>query len=183
MKKLLVILAIVVVCVSLGATGAAAQGPAGAGAGAATTSSAKPDSSRKHSLNPVKWIKRDSKPASNRADADAERDKKLAAKLQAQGLLPANTELKDACATFKKLDNCVAALHASHNLGISWNCLKWDVTGIQTGADMSACKGPESDKAWSLEKSIHALKPDADAKAEAKNAEKQAEADLKESGS
>ena len=183
MKKLAVIAAIVLLCASLGASRAAAQGPAGAGAGAPTTASAKSESSHKHSLNPVKWIKKDSKPASDQADVDAERNKKLGAKLQAQGVLPANTELKDACATFKELSNCVAGLHASHNLDIGWNCLKWDLTGVPTGADMSVCKGPESDKAWSLEKAIHAVKPDADAKAEAKGAEKQAQADLKEVGS
>jgi hypothetical protein len=39
------------------------------------------------------------------------------------------------------------------------------------------------DKAQNLTKSLHMLKPDADAKGQAKNAEKQAKDDLKDLGS
>jgi hypothetical protein len=80
------------------------------------------------------------------------------------------------------LDDCVAALHVSKNIGLDFNCLKSNLTGVQTGADMSSCKGPAGDKAISLTKAIHAMKPDADAKNEAKNAEKQAKDDLKAAG-
>jgi hypothetical protein len=44
---------------------------------------------------------------------------------------------------------------------------------------MSSCQGSAGDKAMSLSKAIHAMKPDADAKTEAKNAEKQAKDDLR----
>jgi hypothetical protein len=46
---------------------------------------------------------------------------------------------------------------------------------------MSSCKGSAGDKSMTLSKAIHAMKPDADAKGEAKNAEKQAKDDLKAS--
>jgi hypothetical protein len=60
--------------------------------------------------------------------------------------------------------------------------MKSNLTGVQTSADMSSCKGSAGDKAMSLSKAIHAMKPDADAKAETKTAEKQAKDDLKSSG-
>jgi hypothetical protein len=182
MKKSFVFAAVVALGVSLGASRAAAQGPQGAGASGGSSSSKSDNSQKKsRSLNPIKWIKKDSK--ADRAEVSAERDKKLGAKLHLQGLLPDGVELKDACVNFRELGQCVAALHASQNTGIRFDCLKWDLTGIQTSADMSACKGPESDKRMSLAKAIELNKPDADGKAEAKNAEKQAQADLKDAGS
>ncbi len=178
MKKLFLVVAVAMVSISFGAGRAAAQGPQGAGAGSASASS----SSGGHSLNPIKWVKKDPKPASDQLDAKADQDKKLTANLQAQGVLPANTDAKSACENFKALDECVAALHVSKNLGVDFNCLKSNLTGVQTSADMSSCKGPAGDKAISLSKAIHAMKPDADAKAETKTAEKQAKDDLKASG-
>jgi hypothetical protein len=174
MKKLVLVVAVAMMGVSLGAGRAAAQGPQGAGAGSASSSS-----SGTHSLNPIKWVKKEPKSASDQLDAKDEQDKKLTANLQAQGVLPANTDAKSACENFKALDECVAALHASKNVGVDFNCLKSNLTGVQTSADMSSCKGSAGDKAMSLSKAIHAMKPDADAKGEAKNAEKQAKDDLK----
>lgn len=178
MKKLFLVVTMAMISVSFGASKAAAQGPQGAGAGSASSSS----SSTGHSLNPIKWVKKDPKPASDQLDAKTEQNKKLTASLQAQGVLAANTDAKSACETFKALEECVAALHASKNLGVDFNCLKSNLTGVQTGADMSSCKGSAGDKSMSLSKAIHAMKPDADAKTESKNAEKQAKDDLKASG-
>lgn len=178
MKKLVLVLAVATMSVSFGAAKAAAQGPQGAGAGSASSSS----SGSSHSLNPIKWVKKDPKPASDQLDAKADQDRKLTANLQAQGVLPANTDAKDACENFKALDECVAALHASKNLGVDFGCLKSNLTGVQTSADMSSCKGSAGDKAMSLSKAIHAMKPDADAKAASKTAEKQAKDDLKAAG-
>jgi hypothetical protein len=175
MKKLVLVVAAAMISVSLGAGRAAAQGPQGAGAGSASSSS----SGGTHSLNPIKWVKKDPKSASDQLDAKDEQDKKLTANLQAQGVLPANTDAKSACENFKALDECVAALHASKNVGVDFNCLKSNLTGVQTSADMSSCKGSAGDKSMSLSKAIHAMKPDADAKAAAKTAEKQAKDDLK----
>src|SRR3981189_3397895 len=82
------------------------------------------------SYNPIKWIKKGPSPtASEQLAANKEEDKKLS--LQLQALLPPRTSLKDACAGFKNLNECVAALHVSHNLKIKFNCLKWDMTGAK----------------------------------------------------
>ena len=178
MKKLVAVVAVSILSVSFGAGIAAAQGPQGSGAGAASSGS----SITPHSLNPIKWVKKEPKSANDRLVAKGEEDKKLTASLQAQGVLPANTDTKSACENFKALDECVAALHATKNLGLDFNCLKSNLTGVQTSADMSSCKGSAGDKAMSLSKAIHAMKPDADAKAETKTAEKQAKDDLKSSG-
>ncbi len=178
MKTTILVVAVAAMSFSFGAGRAAAQGPQGAGAGSASSSS----SGSSHSLNPIKWVKKDPKSASDQLDAKDEQDKKLTANLQAQGVLPANADAKVACENFKGLNDCVAALHASKNLGVDFNCMKSNLTGVQTGADMSSCKGSAGDKSMSLSKAIHAMKPDADAKAEAKNAEKQAKDDLKAAG-
>jgi hypothetical protein len=179
MQKSLLVLALVAMSVSAGTGRAAAQGPAGVGAATAAQSS----SHTPHSYNPIKWVKKDPKTGSDWHDANSETDKKLTARLQASGVLAANTNIADACNTFKVLSDCLAALHASHSLGLDFNCVKSDMTGVQTGADMSACKEPKGDKGVSLSKTIQLLKPGADAKAEAKNAEKQASEDLKQAGS
>jgi len=177
MKKLVTVVALAMLSASLGASRASAQGPQGAGAGSASASS----SVGGHSLNPIKWVKKEPKSASDQLDSKDEQDKKLTANLHAQGVLAANTDAKNACENFRALDECVAALHASKNEGLDFNCLKSNLTGVQTSADMSSCKGPAGDKSISLSKAIHAMKPDADAKGAAKTAEKQAKDDLKDS--
>jgi hypothetical protein len=175
MKRLILVAAVAMFSVSYGAGRAAAQGPAGAGAGSASSSSS--NGSIADKLNPVKWVKKDS--ASNQLDAKADQDQKLTANLQGQGVLPSNIDAKVACDNFKALEDCVAALHASKNLGLDYNCLKSNMTGVQASADMSSCKETGGDKGISLVKAIHLMKPDADAKGEAKNAEKQAKDDVK----
>jgi hypothetical protein len=165
--------------IALGAERGAAQGPAGAGASAAAQES----SHSPHSLNPIKWVKKDSK---NNPDANGSRsdvEKKLTPKLQAGGVLPADTNTTDACASFTALNDCLAALHASHNLGLNFVCLRASVTGVHSNADISGCKVADGEKALSLNKAIHALNPSADAKGATKNAEHQAKDDLKDLGS
>jgi hypothetical protein len=133
------------------------------------------------SLNPVHWMKK-SPTASEQLSADKDAGKKLESLLQA--ILPPKTKLDDACASFKQLETCVAALHISHNLKIKFNCVKWDVTGTQpTGGNVATCTAPENGKALSLVKAIQTLKPEADAKAEAKNAERRAREDIKDANS
>jgi hypothetical protein len=182
MKKLCLVVAIVAISISFGAVQATAQGPQGVGASVAAGSAPSDSSHATHSMNPIKWVKKSPKTANNNLDAGSDQDKKLTAKFQEQGLLPANTDLKSACQNFKSLDECVAALHVSHNLGLDFNCLKSNVTGVQTSADMSGCKGTPGTKIMSLNSAIRAMKPEANAKAEAKNAEKQAIEDLKQAG-
>ncbi len=125
------------------------------------------------SYNPMKWIKKPT--ASQELAANSVEEKALT--LQLQALLPARTTLKDACTLFKTLDDCVASLHASGNLQIKFNCLKWDMTAVRPNGDIKSCQAPP--KALSLEKAILALKPDVNARGEARNAEKNAHEDIK----
>jgi hypothetical protein len=133
------------------------------------------------SYNPIHWLKK-GPTASEQLAANNEQSKKLASELQA--ILPAKTRLEDACSSFRQLSECVAALHISHNLKIKFNCLKWDVTGVQPAkGNVSSCSAPEGGKALSLSKAIQTLKPDADSKAEAKSAERRAQEDIKDASS
>ncbi len=178
MKKPWLLVALAVVILSIGAGRAAAQGPAGVG----STAAAQPTVHAPHSYNPIKWVKKDSKPSSDWHDANSPLDKNLAAKLQGAGVLAANTNVADACASYRVLGDCLAGLHASHSLALDFNCVKTGMTGVQTTADLSACKMPKGDKGASLSRTIELLKPGADAKNESKNAEKQASEDLKDAG-
>jgi len=133
------------------------------------------------SYNPIHWIKK-GPTASEQLAANSDESKKLGTLLQA--ILPPRTKLEDACTSFKQLNTCVAALHVSHNLKIKFNCLKWDVTGVQPASgNVSSCTAPEGGKPLALAKAIQTLKPQADAKAEAKNAERRAQEDIKDASS
>ena len=164
---------------SFGAVQVNAQGPAGVGATQAAASSSS-GSCSSHSLNPIKWIKKDK--SSSSATPSTDKNQRLTALLQQNGVLPKDGDVSSTCSIFKNLGDCVAALHASHNVGLDFNCVRADVTGVQTSSDLSGCKGTVGDKAVSLQEALKRLKPEADAKAEAKNAEKQAKDDLKEVG-
>ena len=164
---------------SLFATQVNAQGPAGAGATQAVASSSS-DAKSSHSLNPIKWIKKDKAPSNSSSPGD--QNQRLTARLQQNGVLPAGVDVSTSCSTFKHLSDCVAALHASRNAGIDFNCIRADVTGVHTSANVSGCKGPVGDKPVSLHVALKRLKPEIDAKSEAKSAEKQAQDDLKEVG-
>jgi hypothetical protein len=185
MRNKWVVVIVGAIGVSIGAAGAAAQGPMGVGGGSvgggAPAAAPKTESSHpSHSYNPLNWVKKGPKSATEELDAKGEQDFQLTSRLRTLGVLPAKADLKDVCSAFKELGECVAALHASHNLGVNYSCLKWDVTGAKPSADASSCTAPASGKAMSLGNAIHALKPGANAKAETKNAEKQAHDDLKE---
>jgi len=155
----------------------AAQGPAGAGAGAAAGGGT---SSR--SYNPIKWIgKKDAKPT-DAPFANDEVEKRLEAKLRAMQVLSETATLKESCVNFVQRVDCLAALHASHNVGLNFECLKSNVTGVRVGTDTSSCRMPAGDKPLSLAKTIKLLKPDANAKGEAKDAETVAKQELAEAG-
>ncbi len=85
----------------------------------------------------------------------------LSSKLQS--LLPAGTNLTDAASGFKNLGQFVAAVHVSHNLNIPFSDLK---SKMMAGD--------------SLGKAIEALDANANAKQEAKKANKQSKEDLNE---
>jgi hypothetical protein len=189
MKRSFLVVAVLMLSVSLfltvGAERAGAQGPAGAGAStAAKGNSSSSDSHSSHSFNPIKWVKKDkgskSSPDSNDSRSDIE--KKLTPKLQAQRILPLNSNATDACAHFTALNECLATLHASYALGLEFNCLRAKVTGVLTNVDLSMCKGSVGDKPQSLSKAIHEMNPDTDAKRVAKDAEQHAKDDLKDLG-
>jgi hypothetical protein len=81
-------------------------------------------------------------------------------------LLPAGTNLADASKGFKNLGQFVAAVHVSHNLDIPFADLKSKVTSGE-----------------SLGHAIRDLKPDVNAKGEAKKADKQAKQTLQDTNS
>jgi hypothetical protein len=93
-----------------------------------------------------------------------ERNPQLAARLQS--LLPAGMTLDQAAAGFGNQGHFIAALHVSHNLNIPFADLKADMTGANHD---------------SLGHAIHALKPAADATAEVKKADREADRDIKDS--
>lgn len=111
-------------------------------------------------------------------------------------ILTRNTQLADkiqhltgmtaqqACDGFKNLGQCIAAAHVSQNLGISFSCLRADMTGT-TLKSSTACPtaSATAGKSMSLGKAIQTLSPNSDAKAEAKKASKQADNDIKDSNS
>jgi len=95
-------------------------------------------------------------------------------------LLPTGVTPQQACANFKNLGQCVAAVHVSHNLGIDFNSLACDMTLKPVGT--GTCANTPS-KSMSLGASIDALKPGTNGKTEAQNAMKQAKETIKESHS
>ena len=134
------------------------------------------------SYNPLKWIKKNpGLTANEQLAANKEEERKLT--LQLQALLPPKTTLREACTGFLSLEDCVAALHVSRNLKIKYNCLKWHITAARPNGDVKTCHAPAGDKALSLVKAIRVLDSDADAKAEAKNAERRAREDIRDATS
>ncbi len=105
-------------------------------------------------------------PHENKVGARLAHNTALSSRLQ--GLLPAGTNVQGAAKGFKNLGQFVAAVHVSRNLDIPFDQLK------------ARMVGPD---AKNLGKAIQELKPEAHAKAEAAKAKRQAEADIKESGS
>ena len=183
MKSIVRILTVAILIVSFSTVRAAAQGPAGSGASVAAGGGSSSSSSR--SLNPLKlFAKKEAKPdaAANSPVANDDLDKRLEAKLHAMQVLGANATLKDSCVKFLQRVDCLAALHASHNLGLNFECVKSNVTGVRVGADTSSCRMPEGDKPLSLAKTIKLLKSDANAKASAKDAETIAKEELRDAG-
>ena len=131
--------------------------------------------------NPVNLVRRDSRTASEELAANPDEDKKLTTELQS--ILPPHTDVKDACSAFKTVEDCVAAIHASHNVGVKFECLKWNLTAVKPAAGAKSCAEPETDRPITLERAIRALKPDADAKYEAKNALRKAHENISDARS
>ncbi len=113
---------------------------------------------------------------------NAKLDSTLTSKLQSKGLIPAGSDLKDVCKDFSNLGRCISAIHVSHNLNVSFDCLKADVTGTAPAAGATCPDGTGASK-LSLGKAIQTLSPNANASAEVKKAQKAANADIKASES
>src|SRR5438445_5659836 len=158
MRKHLIAVAVTVAGLLFGALAAAAQGSPGAGQSSDTSNPKHWYSPSRY--NPARAFKKDSRTASEQLAANRDEDKKLTSQLQAHGVLPARTDLKDVCSAFRKVEDCVAALHASHNLKLKFNCVKWDMTGVKPGAGASSCAGPASHRGRSPAKTIQTMKPD-----------------------
>src|SRR5260370_41336555 len=92
-------------------------------------------------------------------------DASLANALTKSGISVPGGNLQSACSGFKTLGQCVAAMHVAKNLDIpgGFDALRDKVTGTN---------------AVSLGKAIQELSPNANAKAESKNASKQANHDI-----
>lgn len=103
----------------------------------------------------------------------------LAGKIQSLTGLSA----QDACSGFKNLGQCVAAAHVSKNLGISFDCMKADMTGVAAPSSDKCPVSPNAStgKGMSLGKAIQTLSPTANSKLESKKANKQAKQDIKDS--
>jgi hypothetical protein len=130
--------------------------------------------------NPVKLFKRGPKSANDQLASDGDLETKLRHQLQVQGIVPQDTNLQDACSAFKELADCVASLRVSNSLKIDFSCLKWDVTGVKPKPVSDSCAGPSGGKAMGLYRSIDLLKPDSNARAEAREALRKAHDDIKD---
>lgn len=130
--------------------------------------------------NPAKLFKRDTKSANDQLASNGDLEAKLTHQLQVQEILPQDRNLQDACSNFRYLDDCVASLRVSHTLKIDFSCLKWDVTGVKPKPVSDSCAGPVGGKAMSLERSVDLLKPDSNARSEAKEALRRGRQDIKD---
>lgn len=192
MKRLLAILTGVVVALTLGIAPSFAQRPHGGGApsgagNSGATGAAMHGAAGEHGNNGSANGNASTKGATASSPTsvlskNTKLDTHLTSLLQSKGLLPAGTDLKDACSGFKNLGRCVAAIHVSHNLKIPFACLRADMTGTAPASGSSCPPGTGSSK-MSLGKSIQTLSPNASAKTEEKSATKQADADINEAES
>src|SRR3989441_11890123 len=109
-------------------------------------------------------------------DQQLSKNTKLSGKIQKLTGMPA----QQSCDGFKNLGQCVAAAHVSKNLGVSFACMKSDMTG-QEAPSGSNCPAGTGTKSMSLRKAIQTLDPNANSKTEAKKGTQQANQDLKPS--
>lgn len=110
----------------------------------------------------------------------------LSSLLSKMGLMNVNgmpLTAQEACANFKNLGQCVAAIHVANNLGISFNSLACDMTLNPVTTKACPAGTGTGSKGMSLGASIDALKPGTDGKTETKKAVTQANQDMKGSRS
>jgi hypothetical protein len=187
MKRLIPILTGALVALFLSGSPLLAQRPHGTGAGggnSGATGAAMHGASGEHGNRAESSTMGSAKSAAASSPStvlskNTKLDTHLTDLLQSKGLLPKGTDLKDACAGFKNLGQCVAAMHVSHNLNIPFACLSADMTGTAPASGSTCPSGTGASK-MSLGKSIQTLSPNTNAKTEAKSATKAADADIDE---
>jgi hypothetical protein len=172
-KRSIVTVLSLVVILWLAGTSAWAQGRSGGshpGGGAGGAGMPRGNSASSNSSTHGSNASSESSPGEVLSHNNGKLNTKLSEKLQDQGLLPATTDLKTACAPFRTLGQCIAAIHVSHNLG--GTCTFANLTTAMTGTAKE-----------SLGKAIQGCDPHVSAKAEAKKGTKAADADIKDSES
>jgi hypothetical protein len=101
---------------------------------------------------------------------------------KALGTLVPSGGLVSACTGFTNLGHCISAIHVANNRNINFFCLREELTGTAlptTGGTITCPTGTTANGAKSLGQAIQKLDPNADPKAEAGKAFKQANADIK----
>lgn len=108
----------------------------------------------------------------------------LTSALIKSGALPAgstSSTLISDCTGFTNLGHCISAIHVAHNRNINFFCLREELTGTAlptTGGTITCPTGTTANGAKSLGQAIQKLDPNADPKAEAGKAFKQANDDI-----
>ncbi len=179
MKRCLILLAGLVLVLYLGGP-AYAQGKRGVGGPGSThgaTSNRPSDVGKSSSDSPSGHS------ATDLLSKNGKLNDALTDELTRKGLIPNGTTLQQMCANFRKLGQCIATIHVSHNRKVPFGCLDWDVTGVKPVApiDTTNCTAPSG--AMSLGKAIQTLDPNANAKAESKKANKEADTEIKHASS
>jgi hypothetical protein len=108
-------------------------------------------------------------------------NKQLASKLSS--LLPSGTNLQAAASGFKNLGQFVAAVHVSHNLGISFASLKCTELATKDACTTMTGAMTVPSKSSSLGEAIHTLRPAwtaSDSKTAAKQAQREADGDIRD---
>ncbi|MDE3108676.1 MAG: hypothetical protein KGL02_01935 [Acidobacteriota bacterium] len=187
-KQFVVALAVLTVPFLLGAIPAAAQGRGqSTSRGAAASAGAHEPMGMGSSMNGRGGMENSNAPKApsgpKSPDQLLAQNTKLSSNLQS--LLPAGTDLQTAAQGFKNLGQFVAAVHVSHNLGITFACMKADMTDTAPPSTVTCPAGTGTgSKPLSLGASIEALKPDitkSQVKSATKTARHQANADLRQS--
>ncbi len=169
MKRLTLVLAAVAVAFYLSGTPALAQHGHGGGGTGHGPSAGGPSGHPGSGAEPGKPSSPGSPNTNSSVSTRLAHNDKLADKLE-KLTGDSLSKLQSDCSVFKNLGRCVSAVHVWHNLG-------FDKTMTFTAfRDKILAEG-------GLGKAIHALDPNANAKAEAKKGQRQANDDLKESSS
>ncbi len=187
MKRCLILLASLVLVLYLGGP-AYAQGKRGVGGPSSThgAPSNRPSDVGKSSSNSPSGHS-----ATDLLTSNHKLDGALTNALTKNGALPklpdgSTPNLVSDCSGFSNLGRCISAIHVAKNRDINFFCLREELTGQPlptTGGTITCPANTEPNGAKSLGAAIHALDPNANAKAEAKKANKEADTEIKHASS